>query len=92
MKESRIRFYILKNIFVNFPEYLKNKLETFSFKFRTRHLRCEKSSCEEFIVLHLGYLDYTRYILKIYFYGLEGFNQRYIIRDITFYVSIIKID
>nr|CAD7443743.1 unnamed protein product [Timema bartmani] len=52
---------------------------------RTRHLRCERQSCEEFIVLHLGFLDYTHYILTVNFYGLESFHQRYNIKDITFY-------
>nr|CAD7573600.1 unnamed protein product [Timema californicum] len=51
----------------------------------TRHLRCERQSCEEFIVLHLGFLDYTHYILTVNFYGLESFHQRYNIKDITFY-------
>lgn len=52
---------------------------------RTRHLKCKRQDCEEFIVLHLGFLDYTHYILTIHFYGLESFHQRYTIRDVTFY-------
>ncbi|XP_008552936.1 transmembrane protein 181 isoform X1 [Microplitis demolitor] len=52
---------------------------------RTRHLKCERQVCEELIVAHLGSLDYTHYILTVRFYGLEGFHQRYSIRDLSFY-------
>uniref|UniRef100_A0A1B0DDC7 TMEM181 GOLD domain-containing protein n=1 Tax=Phlebotomus papatasi TaxID=29031 RepID=A0A1B0DDC7_PHLPP len=34
-----------------------------SVKNRTRHLVCERNTCEEFTVLHLGFLDYAHYIL-----------------------------
>lgn len=54
---------------------------------RTRHLLCERNDCQEFIVLHLGFLDYAHYIITVRFYGLESFHQRYNIRAITFYVS-----
>ncbi|XP_011303897.1 transmembrane protein 181 isoform X1 [Fopius arisanus] len=53
--------------------------------FRTRHLRCERQSCEELVVAHLGSLDYTHYMITVRFYGLEGFHQRYTIRDLMFY-------
>ncbi|XP_071439308.1 transmembrane protein 181 [Hetaerina americana] len=52
---------------------------------RSRHLHCHQQTCEEFIVLHLGFLDYTHYILTINFYGLESFHQRYSIKEVTFY-------
>ncbi|XP_015116993.1 transmembrane protein 181 [Diachasma alloeum] len=52
---------------------------------RTRHLKCERQSCEELVVAHLGSLDYTHYMITVRFYGLEGFHQRYTIRDLTFY-------
>ncbi|XP_044761439.1 transmembrane protein 181 [Coccinella septempunctata] len=52
---------------------------------RTRHLRCENQNCDEFIVLHLGYLDYTHYILTVRFHGLEAFHKRYNINQVTFY-------
>ncbi|KAG8227320.1 hypothetical protein J437_LFUL006761 [Ladona fulva] len=52
---------------------------------RTRHLHCQQTSCDEFIVLHLGFLDYTHYILTINFYGLENFHQKYQIKEVTFY-------
>jgi hypothetical protein len=55
--------------------------------FRTRHLRCQKQDCEEFIVMHLGFLDYTHYILTVHFFGLESFHLRYAIKEVTFYVS-----
>ncbi|XP_034939460.1 transmembrane protein 181 [Chelonus insularis] len=52
---------------------------------RTRYLKCERQLCEEFIVAHLGSLDYTHYMTTVYFYGLQSFHQRYTIRDLTFY-------
>ncbi|CAH2009468.1 unnamed protein product [Acanthoscelides obtectus] len=52
---------------------------------RTRHLKCEKQACDEIIVLHLGFLDYTHYIITVHFYGLEAFHQRYNIKDLKFY-------
>ncbi|XP_015515822.1 transmembrane protein 181 isoform X2 [Neodiprion pinetum] len=52
---------------------------------RTRHLKCERQSCEELVVVHLGFLDYPHYIITVRFHGLESFYQRYIIRDLTFY-------
>ncbi|XP_046734631.1 transmembrane protein 181 isoform X1 [Diprion similis] len=52
---------------------------------RTRHLKCERQSCEELVVVHLGFLDYSHYIITVRFHGLESFYQRYIIRDLTFY-------
>lgn len=55
--------------------------------FRTRHLKCEKQSCDEFIVLHLGFLDYTHYIITVNFYGLEAFHSRYNINELYIYVS-----
>jgi len=54
---------------------------------RTRHLICERQSCEEFMILHLGFLDYTRYMLTVRFHGLESFHQRYNIIEVTFFVS-----
>ncbi|KAL5282824.1 TMEM181 family protein [Megaselia abdita] len=52
---------------------------------RTRHLLCERNKCEEFTVLHLGFLDYAHYIITLRFYGLESFHQKYNIKQITFY-------
>lgn len=54
---------------------------------RTRHLVCVRNDCEEFTVMHLGFLDYAHYIITVRFYGLESFHQKYNIRSITFYVS-----
>lgn len=56
--------------------------------FRTRHIRCQQSICEEFPILHLGFLEFTHYILTIQLYGLESFHERYHIKDIIFYVSL----
>ncbi|XP_012249416.1 transmembrane protein 181 isoform X1 [Bombus impatiens] len=52
---------------------------------RTRHLKCERQMCEELVVAHLGFLDYSYYIITVHFHGLESFHQRYNIRDLTFY-------
>ncbi|XP_076239496.1 transmembrane protein 181 isoform X1 [Calliopsis andreniformis] len=52
---------------------------------RTRHLKCERQTCEELVVAHLGFLDYSRYIITVRFHGLESFHQRYNIRELTFY-------
>lgn len=48
---------------------------------------CERNSCEEFTVLHLGFLDYAHYIITVRFFGLESFHQRYKIKELKFYVS-----
>lgn len=55
---------------------------------RTRHLVCVRNDCEEFTVMHLGFLDYAHYIITVRFLGLESFHQKYNIRAITFYVSM----
>ncbi|CAH2105894.1 unnamed protein product [Euphydryas editha] len=52
---------------------------------RTQHLKCTKQICEEVMVLHLGSLEYTHYILHVKFYGLREFHKRYFIREIVFY-------
>ncbi|CAH2244797.1 jg5147 [Pararge aegeria aegeria] len=52
---------------------------------RTLHLKCKKQICEEIMILHLGSLEYTHYVLNIQMYGLKEFHYRYNIRDIVFY-------
>jgi hypothetical protein len=52
---------------------------------RTRHLVCMRKHCDEFIILHLGFLEYAHYLLTINFYGLEAFNQRYNIHSLKFF-------
>lgn len=42
--------------------------------------------CDDLILLHLGYLDYYRYIITIHFYGLEG--SKFHFSDIIFHVRI----
>jgi hypothetical protein len=39
------------------------------------------------MILHLGFLDYTHYMLTVRFHGLESFQQRYKIVEVTFFVS-----
>lgn len=57
---------------------------------RTRHLLCERNACEEFTVLHLGFLDYAHYIITVRFYDLEGFHQRYNIKKLIFFVRFLE--
>ncbi|EEB16167.1 Integral membrane protein GPR178, putative [Pediculus humanus corporis] len=52
---------------------------------RTRHIRCKQSTCDEFRIFHLGFLDYTHYVLTVHFYGLESFHKRYHIKEINIY-------
>ncbi|CAN8018046.1 unnamed protein product [Ixodes persulcatus] len=52
---------------------------------RTRELVCSGKVCEGFTVLHLGFLDYSRYLLTATFYGLETIDEKYHIEDVTFY-------
>ncbi|KAM3958536.1 transmembrane protein 181 [Aphomia sociella] len=52
---------------------------------RTQHLKCKEQVCDEVMVLHLGSLVYTHYVLNIRFYGLKEFHKRYYIREIIFY-------
>nr|AAY54880.1 IP11750p [Drosophila melanogaster] len=59
---------------------------------RTRHLVCVRNDCEEFTVMHLGFLDYAHYIITVRFYGLESFHQKYNIRSITFYFKTYSPD
>lgn len=62
-----------------------------SIRNRTRHLSCVRNDCEEFTILHLGFLEYAHYIITVRFYGLETFHQKYNIHTITFYVSFTQI-
>ncbi len=41
--------------------------------------------CDDLILLHLGYLDYTSYVITVYFYGLD--TMKYKIHDIQFQVN-----
>lgn len=54
---------------------------------RTRHLKCIRNLCEEFTVLHLGFLNYAHYILTVRFYDLNAFHHRYHINDLKFVVN-----
>ncbi|KAF7987180.1 hypothetical protein HCN44_004040 [Aphidius gifuensis] len=64
---------------------LTSVLSTDSQHNRTRHLKCERQTCEEFVVAHLGTLEYSYYMITVRFYGLEGFHRRYQIQDLRFY-------
>lgn len=54
---------------------------------RTRHLICERNYCDEFTIMHLGFLEYAHYIITVRFYDLDGFHQRYHIKDLNFFVG-----
>lgn len=61
-------------------------LPTHMAKNRTRHVKCSRSTCEEFTVLHLGFLDYAHYVITVKFFDLGHFHQRYHINDLKFFV------
>ncbi|XP_048391660.2 transmembrane protein 181 isoform X3 [Stegostoma tigrinum] len=48
----------------------------------TRSLHCTNGLCDEIIVLHLGYLNYTEYVITVTFYDLE--NPRFSIKNVNF--------
>lgn len=62
-------------------------LLTEPFDSRTRHLLCERNQCDEFTILHLGFLEYAHYIVTVRFYDLEEFHHRYNIKGLTFYIK-----
>ncbi|XP_066592166.1 transmembrane protein 181 [Prorops nasuta] len=51
----------------------------------SRKLNCDRQFCEEFVIAHIGYLDFCYYEINVRFYGLQSFYQHYIIKSITFY-------
>lgn len=57
-------------------------------KNRTRHIKCTRSKCDEFTILHLGFLNYAHYVITVRFFDLTHFHQRYHINDVIFFVSI----
>ncbi|XP_052810740.1 transmembrane protein 181-like isoform X2 [Mya arenaria] len=50
---------------------------------RTRLLSCTQE-CRDLILLHLGYLDYTSYVINVNFHGLEQ-QAHFNIKNIIFY-------
>ncbi|KAG8194655.1 hypothetical protein JTE90_003127 [Oedothorax gibbosus] len=52
---------------------------------RTRELHCFNNVCEEFTVVHLGFIEYTHYIIIVSFYGLERIDENYDVKDVIFY-------
>ncbi len=51
---------------------------------RSRTIRCADKTCKSFIVVHLGVLDYPRYLINVSFYGLESVDKHFNIEDIMF--------
>lgn len=64
-------------------------LTDYPVKNRTRHLKCTGNMCEDFTILHIAWLDFSRYQFNIQFYGLQ--NKRYDIKELKFYVSTWKL-
>ncbi|CAH1799818.1 unnamed protein product, partial [Owenia fusiformis] len=50
---------------------------------RTRILQCKNGKCDELILLHLGFLDFTYYTISITFYDLEDSPVN--VKDIKFF-------
>ncbi|XP_032881290.1 transmembrane protein 181 isoform X1 [Amblyraja radiata] len=48
----------------------------------TRSLHCANRLCDEIIVLHLGYLNYTEYVITVTFYNLV--SSEFPIKDVNF--------
>ena len=53
---------------------------------RSRVITCDESTCESFIVMHLGVLEYSRYLVNVSFGGLESVDKHFNIVDIVFTV------
>lgn len=51
---------------------------------RSRTIRCDDQKCDPFIVMHLGVLEYSHYLVNITFNGLESIDRHFTIEDITF--------
>ncbi|KAL7052212.1 hypothetical protein ACKWTF_004817 [Chironomus riparius] len=60
-------------------------INKYQLRNRTRHLKCKGNICEDFTVVHLGWLDYSHYQFLINFYGLN--SNRYSITKLTFYIK-----
>lgn len=55
------------------------------FNFRT--LRCDHEKCDPFIIIHLGVLEYSHYMVNVTFGGLETVDKHFNIQDIVFTVT-----
>lgn len=51
---------------------------------RTRTIKCNQTRCDSFIVMHLGVLEYPRYLINISFTGLEIVDRHFDIEDVVF--------
>jgi len=66
-------------------------MEGFAARNRSRHLKCVGNNCEEFTILHLGWLEFSHYKFVIKFYGLNLIHKRYNISKLTFFVSRLSL-
>ncbi|GAB1604756.1 transmembrane protein 181-like isoform X1 [Argonauta hians] len=55
----------------------------------TRNLRCTHK-CDDLILMHLGFLDYSNYIITVRFFGLE--NLKYKIENIDFHFKSYNVN
>ena len=51
---------------------------------RTRTIRCDDEKCDSFIIMHLGVLEYSHYLVNISFTGLDSVDKHFHIKDIIF--------
>eukprot|EP00095_Tigriopus_kingsejongensis_P007871 snap_masked-scaffold127_size327531-processed-gene-1.2 protein:Tk07871 transcript:snap_masked-scaffold127_size327531-processed-gene-1.2-mRNA-1 annotation:"hypothetical protein DAPPUDRAFT_312162" len=51
---------------------------------RSRTIKCDDKQCESFIVMHLGVLEFSHYLVNISLTGLESIHRHFSIQDILF--------
>lgn len=59
---------------------------------RTRFLTCKDKNCDPFIILHLGALEYTHYLVNVSFDGLASVDKYFTIEDIFFRITTYNPD
>ncbi|XP_050534348.1 transmembrane protein 181 [Daktulosphaira vitifoliae] len=65
-------------------EYI-DVVKTLSQTSRKRHLLCERQTCSQVLIAHIGYIHYTHYIFNVSFYDLETFHKKYQTKEVLFY-------
>ena len=53
---------------------------------RTRSVICKSDDCDAFIIMHLGVLEFPRYVVNITLFDLESIDKKFNIADIVFTV------
>ncbi|XP_050428241.1 transmembrane protein 181 [Adelges cooleyi] len=67
------------------PQHKYNSVKAYSQTSRKRHLLCERQTCSQVPIAHIGYIHYTHYIFNVSFCNLETFHQKYQIKEVLFY-------